>query len=220
MASVTYHLPLALAGCLLLAGAAAPAHAVPIEVSVGPGETIVIDASGDPQDANDTGVRLRNNSLVGGIVSLEFIPGDPLAGGRTVEGPFKLLDGTLVVNSDIPAGQIRAGYRMEYDGRALRARRIDEASVRLFRLDERRKRWGRAIRALRAPVSTRFLEGRATFELGKYGLARSDSYAWSVLDVNSSYALGGLPLPEPASLLLLGAGASLLVLGRRGSRRA
>lgn len=219
MASVKTHLPLALAGCLLLAGAASPSHAVPIEVSVAPGETVVIDASGDPQDGNDTGVKLRNDSLVGGIVSLEFLPGDPLAGGSTVEGPFKLLDGTLVVNSDIALGEIRAGYRMEYDPRAVRARRIDEASIRLFRLDEGRKRWGPAIRALRAQVSTSFLRGRATFRLGDFGLARSDSYAWSVLDVNSSYALGGLPLPEPASLLLLGAGVGLLAL-TRGSRRA
>lgn len=186
----------------------------PIQVSVAPGETVFVDLSGDPLDADDTGVRLRNDGLFTTPVVVEFLPGDPLAGGRGVEGGFVLLDGTLSVETALAPGDLRAAYRMEY--REARARSLDKRTMRMFRLDERAGIWKRAIRGIRrrARAELRFVSGRADFTLGHFGVDEQQRYVWSVLDVNSSYAIGGLPLPEPSALALL-AGGALLLLGSR-----
>ena len=179
------------------------------------GQEVTLDLSGNPQDEDDTGVRLLNLGNTPGQVGAQWIPGDPRLPGDTVQPGFALIDGTLLAHSDVSAGELRARYRIEYDGRAVRRAGIRAGSLRLMRRNAASGRWARAVRALRGrAIEPRYLRGRAAdFELGHHGFTSEGRYVWAVLDVNSRYAVGGplaASVPGLVPLGLLALGAALL----------
>lgn len=189
---------------------AAPALAQAQQLELKPDEEALVDLSGDPQDADDTAVRIKNLSGQTGIVDVAF---DPQAGPGpqdTVADGFALVDGTLIVSSDLPPGELRVRYRIEAGTRALGRAGIRIGQQRLMRRDAN-LRWRPAIRALRAGTRARYLrDTRADFELGHHGFSLADEYVWAVIDVNSHYAAGGakaqaaLPGLVPAGWIVLG----------------
>lgn len=191
---------------------------------VGGGQEATIDLSGDPQDGDDSGVRMLNLTQAPGQLGAVLLAGDPRLPGDTVQPGFELIDGTLVVHSDVAAGELRARYLIEYDARAVRRAGIRADQVRLMRRDSVSGRWGRAVRAIQGRAIRRYLPRmRADFELGHHGYSDTQSYVWAVVDVNSRYAVGGplatsLPALAPVGLVALGA-ALLSVTGRELRRR-
>ena len=137
-------------------------------------------------------------------------------GSEALQDGFVLFDGTLYVDvtqTDAQAGRasIRTTYRMDVRGEWLRDTfvggliraqlgraegraeigRIEDA--RLMRFDEATGTWIRAVRAIRARVTPRFMgRARADGVLGHYGYFTQDgsSYVWAVTDTNSKYAVG------------------------------
>jgi hypothetical protein len=190
---------------------------------VAPGEEVLVDMSGNGQDSDDTGFRLKNLSQQAGTIAAQVIPGDPRLPGDSVQDGFELIDGTMHVVSDLPAGQIRARYRIEYDVRAVRRAGIRATGVRLMRRDSANKIWVRAVRARAQPRMGRYLpRAEADFVLGHHGFSQSNRYAWAVMDVNSRYAVGGptsTALPGLAPWALLALGGTLLAATLLESRR-
>ena len=133
---------------------------------------------------------------------------------------FKLLDGTLEINSNIPSSEVRRRrVRIRYDSARLRALggRLNNPPtlLRLRRIGQAR-RW----RPIRRIMDLRGLRGirksgPATFELGHYGTDWTNEYVWAVADVPGMFAIG---VPEPISLLCLVGGIGVLAL-RRPKRR-
>jgi len=200
---------------LLLLGVAMSANANPQEFPLEPLEEALIDLSGNPQDADDTALRIKNLSANPGLVSVEFDPKAGLGPNDTVASGFALLDGTLIVSSDIPPGELRARYRVESRARALGRAGIRADGARMLRRDVRTGRWRPAIRALESRANVRYLrDTRADFELGHHGFSKDAEYVWAVIDVNSRYAAGGSAAPSVpllGPLALVGLGAALLV---------
>ena len=172
------------------------------------------------QSDDDTAIRFRNLSPASGEIQAERVFGPTLGQGQTVAEGFVLLDNYLRIATDIPQGQKRMLVRMEVDLREVRARRIRADSLRIMRFDENTRHWGRAIRAIRdgrARQNARFIRGRAQFFLGRYGIDPIRRTVWATVDVTSSYAIGGIPVPEPMALMCFSSGAGLLLLSRRRS---
>jgi len=174
------------------------------------------DATGDPFDGHDTGWRLFNSSNLAAKIEWSWLPGPALLPNDTVQQGFALVDGTLLVQSDIAPGELRARYRVEYDARAVRRAGIRANEVRLMRRNSQSGRWARAVRAIDARgVRGRYLPRmEADFDLGHHGYSEAKSYVWAVVDVNSRYAVGGplagAPIPALGPLGLLAVGAGLL----------
>ena len=213
-----------LATAIVLAGASVPVvtSAEVLTREVTPGQIVTLDVSGSPDDSNDTAVRFENLSQTTGDLSVEFRAGPSLLTDQTVDGGFQLLDGTLVVTSTIPNGEKRVRYRMEYIRRDVRRLGLRANSARIMRLRE--SVWKPARRRILRRESAevrRLRDHRADFTLGHYGFSRERRYAWAVVDVNSSYAIGAMPVPEPASwlLIVLGGGMLLFHLLHRRRRR-
>jgi hypothetical protein len=207
---------------LLLLGVATSADAGPQEFELEPLEETLIDLSGDPQDADDTALRIKNLSANPGLVSIEFDPKAGLGPSDSVASGFALLDGTLIVSSDIPPGELRARYRVEADARALGRAGIRADGARMLRRDVRSGRWRPAIRALEGRADVRYLrDARADFELGHHGFSEDAQYVWAVIDVNSRYAAGGRVASSVSlfgPLALVGLGVALLVTAVRTRR--
>jgi len=188
------------------------ASAEPIVFQVPSGESASVDVSMDPNDLDDTAVHVRNLSSQTGQVSVEFVAG---AQSGPTQGDFRLVDGTLVVHSDIPAGQIRVGYRIEFDREALIRVGSDPSSARMLR--RTRTGWVRAVRAIRVgdPLPYALRDFDFTFPVGAHGRSPDKNYVWGILDVNSSYAVGALPFSVPAlaPVLALGLGGILVGVG-------
>lgn len=197
-------------------------------VNVDPGQEVLIDLSGNPDDSNDTAVRLKNLSQNPGTVTVEFIPGPPSSGmdGPSLPENFVLVDGTLKVESDIPPGELRARYRIEYVRAEVRRQGIRGRSIRLLRNNLREQRWERATNLLRSSVTPlRVRDQRADFVLGHYGYYRDGRYVWAVMDINSEYAIGGelsggTPVPGLLPIFLFVAGGGVLLVGFRSLRQA
>ncbi len=210
----------------------ASAYAQSRPVFVGPGQEVLIDLSGDPDDMNDSALRLKNLSQNTGQVTVDFIPGPQTSDSNEpfVQDGFALIDGTLRVQSDIPPGELLARYLLEYRPSALRRADIRPRSARMMRRHVRSARWIRAVNAIRHPPRrppgspTRNLrDTRPDFELGHHGFLSEKRYVWAVVDVNSDYAVGGaIPAEVPvlASILLIAMGSGIGLLGIRSLRRA
>ena len=187
----TWVVVLVLASLVLLP---AGSFAASQQVSVGSGEDVLIDLSGDPNDSNDTAVRIKNLSQNSGEVIVDFISGPQGSGadGASVQTGFALVDGTLSVQSNIPAGELRVRYRMEYLRADLRRTGVRANSIRMLRRDVPGARWVRATNSIRRQTPIRYLrDERADFVLGHHGYLREKRYVWAVMDVNSEYAIGG-----------------------------
>jgi len=173
----------------------------------------------NPDTSDETGYKIESQWDLSGIPTAVWSDGKPSEQGAVPEG-FKLLDGTLKIETPIPDGQMKLRVRMQFDARELRAisgRRISR--VRLLRLRRvgRRTRWMPIRkRMLAREIRARRKIGPATFELGEYGVDWTDSYVWGVLDVPGTFAIG---VPEPISLLCMVGGAGVLMM-RRSRRRA
>lgn len=188
-------------------------------LQVGPQSEISVDLSGDPNDENDTALRLKNLSNTAGTVSIEYLPGPPLIQGDTIQAGFELVDGTLEVSSDLQPGMLRARYQIEYGVRRVRQAGVRANSLRPMRHDLRSGHWRRAVGAIRrvSGADLRFLRAQeADFVLGHHGFSSEKSYVWAVVDVNSRYAVGGLSaqaVPALPPLMLVVAGVGLIGLG-------
>lgn len=187
-----------------------------LEATTVPGQADVsFDLSGDPFDADETGWRILNTTPVAHKVEWTWLPGPPLRPDDTVQPGFALIDGTLLVQSSIPPGELRARYRIEYDVRAARRAGIRAGELRLMRRDAQSGRWARAVRAIRGRASGRYLpRTESDFTLGHHGYSEAKGYVWAVVDVNSRYAIGGplagAAIPALGPLGLLAVGAALL----------
>lgn len=184
-----------------------------------------------PGSAEDFSILEKNGTFLAGLhatnlspddadVAVGFIGGPALMKGHKVGGGFVLLDGTLRIESQIPAGQVRAQVRIGYDVRRIRDRGLSKARLRLMRLRDGSDTWVRARRAVRADVRKRYLRDvRADGILGHFGIDRGRQIVWGVLDVTSSYAIGALArVPEPVSYALVIVGIALVSIGARGRR--
>lgn len=194
-------------------------HAQSSGVTVPPDSNVLIDLSDDPEDDNNTGILFGNRSLAKapGTVQVKQFFGPPLGKDQTLPDGFVLLDNYLHVTTNIPQGEKRMLVRMEYDIRQVRARRIRVNSLRVLRLRDGGTHWRRAYRAIRdnrARQNARFIRDRAQFILGRYGVDEARRNVWATVDVSSNYAIGGIPVPEPAALACIGAGVGLLLIGR------
>ena len=203
--------------------------------TVGPQATVSVPVSGD------TGIILRNLTDNAGEVTVTYIPGDPLGGGGgggAVAPGFALLDGTLRVTvTGINKGDYRLLVKRAYTRKEPRAKLIRRTTMRplvkrtdgVFRRCVDRLYRTRNANILfrrnraaptRAEITSglRQVSGRRC--KGLYGY-KEEPYAWSVLDVDGDYAIGGLLIPEPSSLAclmgtsLMAGGAALLRKARR-----
>lgn len=166
-------------------------------------------------------LKFENISGADGQVKAELVEGPALGSGETVAPGFLLLDRSLIVESDVQPGELRARIRINFRRAELRPRGIRVGSLRLMQFDRIRARWIRAERLIRTQgIRARFLKSTgATFNLGNFGVDAQNSVVWGVTDGPGRFAIGALlAVAEPAPIALLGAGALLLVLARRQSR--
>ena len=195
-------------------------------LGLAPADAVVVA----PGESYDVGFVEKDGTLLGGLllenlsgqageVEAAFVGGPAPTKGVKVPLGFVLLDGTLQIDSEIPAGQVRAQIRIRYDGARVRER--VERKLRLLRLRDGGDTWVRARRALRADVDVRFLRDvRADGILGHFGVDRERKIVWGVLDVTSTYAIGALAaIPEPVSYALVVSGLALVGVAARGRRR-
>ena len=157
-------------------------------------DEVIIDASGDPGDADNTGIRIRNLSDERITITVVEDAGSPV--GDAPPG-FVLLDRTLQIGSTAALGEVRMRVRVEYDPDELRRKSLQVGGLALLRKTGGRRAGGAFRLACRARV--RRIEGPADFVLGHYGFDTTDQYVWAVVDVNSTYAVGA---PEPGTLCL------------------
>ena len=218
-------------GIALVASPAATAYELKnVLVTMLPGDDIVVDLSDDPLDTHATGVRVHNPlSNPSGTVRVRWLDGPPAAPGDTVVGGYRLLDLTLEITTDLPLGDtIQVQRRMEFDAGQPIPSGMDAATPQLFGLRERSLRilrrqpgpfsfsWGipqpAIIHTDRADV--RRIYGPADFVLGHYGVDLDNDYVWAVVDFPGTFAVGGVPEPAMAALLLGGAIPLVLLLRR------
>ena len=191
-------------------------------VSLPMGETISLDLSGDADDADDSGIVIRNTSNSAGDVQVEYLSENPAADA----GGFILLDGTMRVTiGGLQPGDYRLLVVREYDGRKAREKRLIASDLRVIRRKRARlgSQWimARCLsedmrkKGLRVAPRRMMHDGTESV-LGQYGYYPDDTYVWSVVDQASDFAVGGVPEPSTLVLLLGGGGTLLLVLrGRR-----
>ena len=199
-----------------------------VMVTMAPDDDVVVDLSDDPLDSHETGVRVKNLSDQSGWVRVRWLVGPAAEPGDTVEGEYRLLDLTLEVTTDLPLEDtIQIRRRMAYDdGIEPVPSGMDVATPKLMDLRER------SLRILRrqsgpGPFSfswgahkpgVRRVYGPADFVLGHYGVDVDNSYVWAVVDVPGRFAVGGVPEPAVAALLLSGAIPLVLMLRRTRKR--
>jgi hypothetical protein len=95
-----------------------------------------------------------------------------------------------------------------YDEADVLARDIDEASLRLYWLDEDLGEWVLAGRTSNLDQTTgQFVAGPATNVLGDWGVDVANDTVWANIDHASTYAIGGVP--EPTTLAMLGLAAAV-----------
>ncbi len=215
-----YFICTGLMAVIAMAGSSVVAHADTVKA----GEVVTFDLSGQPDDENDSGIIIWNQSIKDGSVSLDYLTQNP---SGKVDGGFLLLDGTLKVTIDgLEPGDYQMLIMREYSPTALRAyprirslgvmRRvlrdnpIGSTWIRAKPIERRIKRVG--IRA--APK--REIRAKDTSVLGQHGYDPSNNYAWAVVDRASDFAVGADVVPEPSTLvLLLGLGCGMFLLRRR-----
>ncbi|MGC8862561.1 MAG: hypothetical protein ACP5R5_07270 [Armatimonadota bacterium] len=196
--------------------------------TIPPGETAIVDLTGDVNDADVTAVITRNKSARACSVTITRVRATR---GATTEG-YGYLDRSLRVRiSGIRAGEHRTMVRIPYRVEALRAKGIRVGTQRLMRRSNGvwrpaqmciRDARARKIRYANSPAPSRELirVGREKGRVGGYGYldsATAGRYVWAVMDVDGEYAVGGL-IPEPAAATVLAAGLAGLGLLRRRSR--
>ncbi len=184
------------------------------------------DMSDDFTDKDETGFQIYSNpDNQEGQVDVDWIPTPDAA----VDDGFVLLDNTLMVNTNLEAGSYRLGLRRAFARSMIQDAGIRARTLRVFRLmntGRAEARWHavpaykRIVKRGRADIRRIF--GRMPFKsenLGNYGIALQDQYAWSVIDNGGYFAIGGLMVPEPSTWVLLGTGLTGLYLHRRGRRK-
>jgi hypothetical protein len=217
-----------LVACISFAGWSGASQAGKIGLPIGADAEIQLKWNTD-NDADKTGVRVKNLSASGGKVDIELLAGaGKLLGANNLplELPagFLLLDNTLQVTSDLIPGGRRIRALMDFarfGGRAgIRARGIRADTIRLLRADIAGGRWIRAVDSIRdRRADIRFLTDiRADFVLGHHGIDKQNQFVWAVLDTSGDqfFAIAGLAaVPVPAAWLLFLSGSGLLLLARR-----
>lgn len=154
-----------------------------------------------------------------GTVTVEELavnpPGTPPAG-------FLLLDGTIRVTvTGLPPGNYRMMLQKRYLSSEVDRKGPVRRTLQLLRrrgggvylparcLDGKRdtiRRTG----AIRRAEFKRGLTAGGRSILGMRGVDTTNNYVWSVVDKASDFAVGGVPEPATAGLLLIGASALLL----------
>jgi len=191
-----------------------------------PGILYTGDMSDNLEDKDETGFQIYSDpENQEGQVDVDWVPTPNAA----VDDGFVLLDKTLMVNTNLEAGSYRLGLRRAFARSNIREAGIRARSLRVFRLmniGRAEARWQavpaykRIVKRGRADIRRIF--GRMPFKsenLGNYGIALQDQYAWSVIDNGGYFAIGGLMVPEPSTWFLLGTGLTGLYLTRRGRRK-
>ena len=210
---------------VLLGLACGPAAAANLmaEATVQAGQSVHLDLSGNPDDADQTGIVFWNMSSGPDTITIEGLPQTDL----TAEDGFLMLDGSLRVTTNLQAGEFRVLLLREYNEvrvRRLRRRALLRGRLRVMRRKGGEARYRRArlrarrmreIRLYGAPV--RELRARRTGHLGRRGVDTTKSYVWAVVDNASDFGVGA-PVPEPMSMTILLAGAAGLLIRRRRGR--
>lgn len=208
-------------GVLIVAGLAALAQTTVVD----PGQTIIVDLTGDLLDSNNTGATIRNLSVVPGRIGLVR---RSLQREACLNGYGYLNSSAIRVRvSNLRPMDYRTAIRIEYDPVALRAAGIRRGTQRLMRFKD--GLWRPAHRCIRKANVRKILWGdsdgpsreevafaRAKGRVGNFGYSSNGNYVWGVMDVDGKYAVGGL-IPEPitATTLLVGLSAMVLIKRRK-----
>jgi hypothetical protein len=179
-----------------------------VKVIVKPHETVAVPLY--PGTSDETGVVFTNLTGRRADLTVEAVSGDPLAGGRTAEKGFILLDGTLRVQTSLPPGQYRLLVKRSISDRRMAPRGLRMSSLRAMRMSSEmrfrpavrslRRKAGAAAAARRAIVGASPTRGemRAGYAgkrsrpcLGSYGFDPVNGYVWSVVDRDGVFAVGG-----------------------------
>ncbi len=192
-------------------------YATPITNIFDAGQDFIL---GLPDDI-PASIRYLDTSNQGGSLSVEYNNALANSNGANVENGFRLLDGTLNLQTSAASGRALTQIRMQFDGRALRRAGIRVGDLRLMRFDVRANSWVRArrlINDIRARTGARFFSGRrADFTLGHFGVDLQENNVWGVMDVGGLYAIGVRNVSTSTSwgLLLLGLSSVLFALWRQ-----
>jgi hypothetical protein len=102
------------------------------EATVPAGGSVHLDLSGNPDDADQRGVVFWNRSPNPDTITIEGLPKSDLPS----KDGFLMLDGSLRITTNLPAGELRMLVIREYDEvrvRRLRKRDLLRGSLRMMR---------------------------------------------------------------------------------------